>query len=120
MFYSPDYPYGTARFWPLPQAGQWELHLICKAPISGALAATDEIVLPPEYQDAIMWNLALRLAPSYGSALGAGIVEQIRPMAFAALATLRIANAAVPSLALPNALTRRQYAGYPWVLAGLY
>jgi len=100
-FYNQAFPLGELRPWPIPQAGQWELHIVYKAPLPSNLTAESAINLPPEYWDAIMWALAARLAPSYGQQPNPVIVSQAK----AALATLRAANTQVPTLGMPSILT---------------
>ena len=63
LYYEPSYPLGTLYLY--PQATTGELHLVTWVPLT-AFAAADEVALPPGYQDAITYNLAVRLAPEYG------------------------------------------------------
>lgn len=117
-FYSPEYPNGRLNVWPVPQKGLWEIHLVTKGLLPSNLALTNTIVLAPEYYDAILWNLALRLAPSYGQE-GSPTVAM---MAKGALQTIRTANVQVPSLTLPVDLGSRTRGSIPapFVQAGFY
>lgn len=63
LYYEPSYPLGTLYLYPKPTTGV--LHLVTWVPFT-ALAAADSVALPPGYQDAITYHLALRLAPEYG------------------------------------------------------
>lgn len=117
-YYSPDVPNGTLYVWPLPAVGLWEIHIFCTAPLQSGLGPDDPLVVAPEYWDAIMWNLAARLAPSYGQPADQTVVTLAR----AALNTLRNANAQIPTLAMPSALGRPMgggaYANTYWFATG--
>lgn len=62
LYYDPTYPEGTINLWPLPTAG-CTLHLWSWKPLGIFLNVTDEVSLPPGYEDAIVFNLAANLAP---------------------------------------------------------
>jgi hypothetical protein len=63
LYYEPSYPLGTLYLYPQPTSGV--LHLVTRVPLA-AYSASDSLALPPGYQDAIVYHLALRLAPEYG------------------------------------------------------
>ncbi len=63
LYYEPSYPLGTLYLYPKATTGV--LHLVTWVPLT-AFAAADSVALPPGYQDAITYHLALRLAPEYG------------------------------------------------------
>ena len=113
-FYAPEYPVGRLNVWPIPAAGKWEIHLVCKQVLSGTLALTDILPLPPEFWDAIMWKLAARMAPSYGQEAS----PTVAVMARAALDTIRTANVAIPSLSLPSAVMRPYGSSIPGAYIG--
>jgi hypothetical protein len=58
--------------------------------------------LPPEYQEALMWNLAARLRPMYGMPPEPTIITQ----ALRSLNVIRNANAQIPRLMLPSTVAR--------------
>ncbi|WP_194736409.1 packaged DNA stabilization gp4 family protein [Pseudomonas aeruginosa] len=62
----------------------------------------DEIELPPEYQEAIMYNLALRIYPMYGLPVNDAVVQ----LAKASMNILEASNVQVPRLKVPGSLTR--------------
>ncbi|WP_406586398.1 hypothetical protein [Asaia lannensis] len=97
VYYNPAYPLGELRFFPIPQSGVWELHIITRASLPAALTPESAIDLPTEYWDALMWNLAVRIAPSYGQ--DASPVAQ--SMARSALTTLRSVNQQIPRVQMP-------------------
>ncbi|AHX16138.1 hypothetical protein CH75_04910 [Dyella jiangningensis] len=60
------------------------------------------MVLPPEYQEAIIFNLAARLRPMYGLPPEQSIIA----LAKSSLSVIRGANAQIPRLTLPVQVTR--------------
>lgn len=62
VWYSPEYPLG--KLYPWPQGGSL-LYLDSLKPLTDPTAITSSIAFPPEYDDAIKYNLAVRLGPEY-------------------------------------------------------
>ncbi len=102
-FYDPTFPLGTLYPWPVPQASIYEIHVSLKAELTTFGGLTDTIELPPEYFEAILYNLAVRLAPSYG--LEAPMT--VKALANASLATVRGANMQIKRALLPAAVLPR-------------
>lgn len=100
VFFDGAYPLANVRFWPIPTAGLYELHLITKTPISSFTGLTQTINLPPQYQEALLYNLGLRLRTAYQLAPD----PQLTALANQALNTLRMSNSQVPRLKLPDNL----------------
>lgn len=63
LYYEPSYPLGKLYLYPNPATGV--LHLVTWVPLT-SYAAADDVALPPGYQDALTYNLAVRVAPEYG------------------------------------------------------
>lgn len=61
LYYSPEYPYGKIYI-----NGAGALKLSSLKPLTDPTAITSTVTFPPEYNEAIKWNLAVRLAPDYG------------------------------------------------------
>jgi hypothetical protein len=59
-------PYVTLNFWPVPQAVN-NIVIWSWKPLTDFSSLTQTVTLPPGYQKAIIYNLALELAPEYGS-----------------------------------------------------
>ena len=62
MWYNPLYPLGFIYPWPLSSEA---ITLNCLTPLTDPTAITTSITFPPEYDEAIKYNLAIRLAPEY-------------------------------------------------------
>lgn len=101
--YNPCFPLGEFRPWPIPTGNGWEFHLLFAEPLPSNLTANSPINLPPEYWDAIMWSLAVRLAPSYGQPAPVEALGGMR----SALATLRASNSQIATLGMPSILSPR-------------
>jgi hypothetical protein len=59
------YPYMTLNFWPVPQAVN-NIVMWSWKPLTDFSALTTTVSLPPGYQKAIIYNLAIEMAPEYG------------------------------------------------------
>jgi hypothetical protein len=66
FYYNPTYPTGTLILWPAPTSTTLTGVLYSPAPVSQFAALDTAVALPPGYEEALVKNLALRLAPSYG------------------------------------------------------
>ena len=66
LFYDTAWPEGRIYLWPIPLANQYELRVLVKAELEGFTSLTQEVQLPPEYESALNWNLALRCTPMTG------------------------------------------------------
>lgn len=105
LFYDSDYPLGHLYFWPLPQAGQFELHVSVKQPLSQFTSLAAEINLPPEYEAALFQNLVVQLRAAYQLS-----ADPVRiGLAKDSLNVLRGANAQIPTLHMPGVLVGRTY-----------
>jgi len=102
IFYDSDYPLGRIYPWPVPQANIYEIHVSVKALLSSFASLTTPIVLPPEYEAAITYNLQVRIRAAYRLPAD----PSINALAKDSLNVLRKANTQIPVLALPEGLTR--------------
>ena len=62
LWYNPDFPLGLLYFWPL---GAGTAYLDSLKPLTEPTVLTSSIAFPPAYDEAIKWNLALRLAAEF-------------------------------------------------------
>lgn len=100
VFFDGSYPLANVMFWPIPAAGLYQLHLITKQPINAFTGLTQTINLPPQYQEALLYNLGMRLRTQYQLPPD----MQLKALADAAVMTLRDSNAQVPRLQMPDSL----------------
>lgn len=64
LYYQPSQPLGTLYPWPLAIDGSATLHILTRTPLA-AVALADTLAVPPGWEDAMVSNLAVRLAPEY-------------------------------------------------------
>jgi len=70
VWYSPEYPLGKIWIWPV---GTGTLYLDSLKPLTDPATLTTSISFPPEYDEAIIYGLAVRLSSSYGKAVSEDI-----------------------------------------------
>lgn len=102
VFYESGFPTGLLHFWPVPPAGMYGLYVVVKVPLPTYVELTDQLNLPDEYIEALMWSMCLRLQMAYG--LPARTDHDMA--ARQALNVLRQANLQVGELAIPAPLGR--------------
>jgi hypothetical protein len=70
LYYHRSNPLGIIYVYPVPN-GAPTLHLDLWTPLSTPSLITSSITFPPEYDEALVFNLAKRFAPKYGQTLNA-------------------------------------------------
>jgi hypothetical protein len=63
LWYNPEYPLGVIYIYP---AGTGMLYLDSVKPLTEPSGITSDISFPPEYDEAIKYGVAIRMAPEYG------------------------------------------------------
>jgi len=110
VYYDPAFPIGRLYLWPTPVAnGQTEIHLFFKSQEFLTLGLNDNINLPPEYNEAMLYNLASRLRPSYQLPPDPSMIA----LAKSSLATIRKTNAQIPELDMPADVAGQTLRGGP-------
>jgi len=56
---------GTVFLWPIP-SGALDFYMDSLKPLAEPTGVTSNLILAPEYDNAVVWNLAIHLAPEYG------------------------------------------------------
>lgn len=94
------YPLSTLSFWPVPGAGTLSVALYVPTAISQFATVNDLVAFPPGYAEALRFNLAVRLCPSFG--------RQVDPviggLAVESLARIQRSNKRLDTLGVDNAL----------------
>lgn len=75
--YTPDMPNGTITVYPVPTAVN-TLHMRTRTPLTAFSATTDTVSLPPGWEEAMIYNLAIRLAPTFQKEPSATVVQLAR------------------------------------------
>jgi hypothetical protein len=74
MYDDRAYPLASLHFWPVPSNPSTQLVLYTWRQLSAVAALGDTVAFPPGYAEAILYNLALRLAPRYREAMVSPLV----------------------------------------------
>ena len=108
VFLDSGTPTGTVYIWPIPPAGQYEIHLSVKAslPVYGSLM--DPLNVPAEYNEAMVTNLASRIMVLNGGSPS----QALAGLARASLQTLRKANFQIGRLEMPSGLPGTTFGGF--------
>lgn len=101
IFYDAAFDIGRVTVWPIP-ATYFEIHLIVKDTLQAFPTLTTEFNMPPEYREALLYNLSGRLAPLYGLQPSPVVIA----MARAGLNTVKVANHRVGDMLCPPGLNR--------------
>lgn len=104
LWYDSTYPLGRVVLYPVATDGMYEIHILTKGVLPVPTDLTTPFIIPPEYVDALIWNMACRIRPIFGAQSDPTLVV----FAKTALNTIRSANAQVPRLACPPALWSRR------------
>lgn len=119
VFYDSAYPIGNLYVYPIP-SDLYEVHIILKNTITKFNDLITDINLPPEYQEALIWNLAARLRPMYQLPID----PTVHAIAMQALQVIRGANSQISKLKMPPGLTRQGGAwsshGIPGIVEGTF
>lgn len=101
VFYDASFPTGTLYFWPVP-SNMFELHIVLKETLPQFSGLTTALNLPPEYLDALIYSLSVRIQMLYNLPVN----PALSAMAAASLNTVKVANSRVPELLMPAGLAR--------------
>ena len=101
IWYQPDYPDGTLTVYPTPTAIS-TLNFVSLKPLASFSGLTTAASLPPGYEEAIAFNLAVSFGQEFdGASIPAWVIQQAANTKRA----LKRTNTRVPGLTLPSAVT---------------
>lgn len=101
FFYDSNFPLGTIYPLPIPNLPtQYELHFGTRVILPVLTTSATNINLPPEYNDAMVWNLARRVRAAWRLPPA----PDINALAQDGLNCIRSSNIQVPSLSMPAGL----------------
>jgi hypothetical protein len=115
IFFDSAYPLGNLFVYPIPN-DNFEIHIIVKSDLVAFANLTDPIILPLEYQEPLVFNLAARLRPLYQLPPD----PTITGLATAGLHTIRSANFQIPRLRMPPGLGRNNTGYASHGIGGIY
>lgn len=120
LYYSPDWPNGKLYFWPIcTGTNKVRLELWGLLPQNSSTSTT--FSLPPGYWDAVIWNLAASLIPSFTN-ISPDVAADVRAQAKMSLKDIEANNIASPRIqtidfGMPRKSARPDYNflnGSPW------
>ena len=76
MWVSGSLPANTLWFWPVPSVATWRLVLYSWGNTADFTSINDAVVFPKGYEEAIVTNLAVRMASSYGVPPDGGLIQR--------------------------------------------
>lgn len=92
---------GNIFIWPIPN-NQYECHLLVQADLGWPIDLNTAFTLPPQYQEAIFYNLAIRINSMYQFPAS---IETMK-LAKASLNTIKTSNTQIPKMQMPVGLKR--------------
>lgn len=110
LYYRPTFTgnLGTIILWPVPDTAQNGLALYRLTQLTAFLSLTTSYDLPEGYEEAIDYNLAVRLAGVYGRAVS----QDVGQLAVTSLATVKRSNYKMTDLVTDPMLTNGYSGGY--------
>jgi hypothetical protein len=103
VFLDTAFPTARVTFWPVPIAAEYELHVVTKATLPVYTTLVDDLNLPDEYIEALMWSLCVRMQMAYGLPARPDHVGAMRQ----AMNVVMMANTQIAELKLPSVLGGR-------------
>lgn len=100
IYYQRSAPNGTINIWPVLTVDDVYMRLYCAVPLSQFTSKTLPVSLPPGYEEALMYNLARRLAPMFGRALDPEILD----IANSSMGVIKASNENMDELLLDPAI----------------
>lgn len=108
VYYNPTYPLGSIYLWPVPSSDENDLALYIRRPLSVFPDQTTSVDVPDGSEEAMEYNLAIRLFGPYSVPTDQGITALAR----SSLAILKRANYHLFDLPLDPAITMDRRYGY--------
>lgn len=96
LCYDNGYPLGKIRFYPVP-AGAYTLNLLCNKPLTSFSTLTDSVSLPPGFNRALKYNLAIEISSQFSVQPSASVVK-IAADSLSAVRSATSANNPMPYL----------------------
>jgi hypothetical protein len=103
-YYNATIPYATLAFWPIPNLSTLQGSVYSGVPLTQFTSQVQTLILPKAYARMLVTNLAMELAPEYGSAVSANI-QLLGMQASESMAAVKRLNVEMRDLSIdPGAL----------------
>lgn len=109
--YDNAYPLATLQFWMVPTAGS-TLYISSNKPLANLSSLTASVALPPGWNRALKYNLAMEMAPQYGAQVSQMVADGAKK-SLGAIKRSTSANNPMPLMEPVNV-------DKPYILAGLF
>lgn len=93
LYYQPEYPLGKVFLYPVPQI-VYPIGITATKQFTAFAGLTTAVSLPPGYLKALIWNLAIELAPEYGKEVNGVVAKR----AIDAKALIKSKNSKLPEM----------------------
>jgi len=100
LYYNPTFPLGTVYLYPVPTDATVQAILYLPTPLVAGLTLDSALVLAPAYEEAIRYNLAIRLCPI----MGKQVDPTVATLAVESKATVKRANGRIQEMQVDPAL----------------
>ena len=112
VYYEPDWPNGLLFIWPVPTTA-YQLELEVWTALAQFFTPQDKVSLPPGYFDALVYDLAMSLAPSFQAQISPALIA----LRNKAMQRITEANTETPHIAtqdagMPKAMNPQPYWNY--------
>lgn len=108
VYYNPTYPLGRIYLWPIPSTDENDLALYLRKPLAAFPSQTATVNVPDGSEEAMEYNLALRLMGPYS----VPVDPMITDLARSSLAILKRSNYHLIDLSQDPAMTSSRRGGY--------
>ena len=103
VYYDRNEPIGTLNFWPIPTGTTVAPVLYLPSPLMAVASLNTDLILPPAYEEAIRYNLAVRCCRIFGRPVD----QDIAKLASDTLADLKRSNLTIMEARVDPALLNR-------------
>lgn len=107
-----DFPLRQLNFWPIPQSGN-SVRIYSWQALTEPTLLTDDVTFPPGYGEAFRYQLAVRMAPEFGTTVSATVAS----LAIQSFATVKSMN--VPEIEMQSDLVPDSGVNYQAFMFGL-
>jgi hypothetical protein len=100
LHYKRNAPFGTVQIWPVLTGSTPDIVLYLPTPLTSPPLVTTDLATPPGYEEAMIYGLAVRLAPEFGQPL----TQDIKDLARESYATIQRSNPNMDTLRYDRAV----------------